>query len=79
MNKRLSSRDLFELRNAIPVNMLIKDALQIPSKISEGYFRFLCPICNAQFYNRGRQQQIQTLTLPGAFGVKEILTPLILS
>ena len=46
MNKRFSSRELFEIRNAIPVDMLIKDTLQIPSKISEGYFRFLCPICS---------------------------------
>jgi len=37
---------LFELRNAIPVDMLIKDGLEIPSKISDGVFRFLCPICN---------------------------------
>ncbi len=47
MKKRFSSQELFELRNAIPVDMLIKDRLQIPSKISEGVFRFLCPICNA--------------------------------
>ncbi len=46
MNKRFSSQELFALRNAIPMEMLIKDALQIPSKISDGYFRFLCPTCN---------------------------------
>ena len=46
MKKRFSSQELFELRNAIPVDMLIKNELQIPSKISEGIFRFLCPICN---------------------------------
>lgn len=46
MKKRFSPRELFELRNAIPVDMLIKDGLQIPSKISDGIFRFLCPICN---------------------------------
>ena len=44
--KKFSSQELFELRNAIPVDMLIKDELQIPSKISEGVFRFLCPFCN---------------------------------
>ncbi len=44
--KKFSSKELFELRNAIPVDMLIKDELHIPSKISEGSFRFLCPICN---------------------------------
>ncbi|MEA2103266.1 MAG: hypothetical protein U9P79_01305 [Candidatus Cloacimonadota bacterium] len=46
MTKRFSSHELFELRNTIPVEMLIKDVLHMPSKISEGYFRFLCPICN---------------------------------
>jgi hypothetical protein len=42
----VSSRELFELRNNIPMEMLIKDRLQLPSKISEGVFRFLCPVCN---------------------------------
>ena len=46
MKKRFSSHELFELRNAIPVRWLIRDELQIPSKISEGVFRFLCPICH---------------------------------
>jgi hypothetical protein len=26
--------------------MLIRDKLDMPSKFSEGYFRFLCPVCN---------------------------------
>ena len=46
MKNRFSSQELFELRNNIPVDMLIKDHLQIPSKIRDGYFRFLCPLCN---------------------------------
>ena len=46
MQKRFSPRELFEIRNFIPVEMLIRDELKIPSKISEGVFRFLCPICN---------------------------------
>lgn len=46
MQKKISSQELFELRNFIPVEMLIRDQLEIPSKISEGIFRFLCPICN---------------------------------
>jgi len=28
------------------VDMLIRDQLQIPSKIRDGFFRFLCPMCN---------------------------------
>jgi len=44
--KRFLSRELFEVRNNIPIAMLIKDELQVPSKIRDGVFRFLCPICN---------------------------------
>ncbi len=46
MKKKFSSRELFKLRNNIPVDMLIRDHLQIPSKIRDGFFRFLCPLCN---------------------------------
>ncbi len=46
MKKRFSSQELFELRNNIKINYLIGDILQIPSKFSEGYFRFLCPLCS---------------------------------
>lgn len=43
---RFSAQQLFELRNNIPVDMLIRDQLQVPSKIRDGVFRFLCPKCN---------------------------------
>jgi len=46
MKNRFSSRELFELRNNIPLDMLIRDQLQVPSKIRDGVFRFLCPVCN---------------------------------
>jgi len=46
MKQRFTADELFMLRNLIPINMLIEKRLKIPSKISEGYFRFLCPICN---------------------------------
>lgn len=46
MNNRFSSGELFELRNNIPVDSLIRDHLQVPSKIRDGVFRFLCPLCN---------------------------------
>lgn len=46
MANRFSEKLLKQLRNDIPVNILIKDLLDVPSKISEGYFRFLCPICH---------------------------------
>ena len=44
--KRFTPHELFELRNSIPVDTLIAEVLRIPSKISEGTFRFLCPVCN---------------------------------
>ncbi len=46
MKNRFSSQELFEVRNYIPVDMVIRDQLQIPSKIRDGFFRFLCPMCN---------------------------------
>jgi DNA primase len=44
--RRFSNQELYTLRNKIPIEMLIKSSLYIPSKIIEGYFRFLCPLCN---------------------------------
>ena len=44
--KRFSSEELYGLRNDIPIDRVIKDALDIPWRDSEGCFRFLCPVCN---------------------------------
>lgn len=46
MGKHFSSQELYKLRNSIPMDVLIEKELVIPSKISEGIFRFLCPLCN---------------------------------
>lgn len=46
MNRRLTGDELFKLRNFIPIDRLIEDNLNIPSKQSEGFLRFLCPLCN---------------------------------
>lgn len=47
MAKRyFSSRQLYVLRNDIDVRMLIEKTLRIPCRVTEGCFRFLCPICN---------------------------------
>lgn len=43
--KRFTQNELFELRNHIPISTLIEERLKIPAKISEGHFRFLCPLC----------------------------------
>jgi len=45
MVNRLSKELLIKLRNEIPIEELITHMLNVPWKHSEGYFRFLCPIC----------------------------------
>lgn len=44
--RRFSSKQLHSLRNDIPIDSVIKNALHIPWRISQGCFRFLCPLCN---------------------------------
>lgn len=46
MNRRFSPQELFALRNFIPIDTLIEKKLMIPSKFSEGFFRFRCPLCS---------------------------------
>ena len=46
MCKKHSEEKLRKLRNNIPISVLISRLLNVPSKISEGYFRFLCPKCS---------------------------------
>jgi DNA primase len=46
MTKRYSKELLTRLRNEIPIALLISDLLKLPNKVSEGYFRFLCPMCS---------------------------------
>lgn len=44
--KRFSAHLLRALRNRIPIADLIGNDLDLPSKESEGYLRFLCPVCS---------------------------------
>ncbi len=46
MTERFPPEMLRKLRNEIPINLLINEFLKLPTKLSEGYFRFLCPICS---------------------------------
>ncbi len=39
-----TDQELYRLRNNIPVDKVI-EKLGIPSRISEGYVRFCCPVC----------------------------------
>ena len=45
MNQGISKELLRQLRNDIPIEGLICRFLDIERKYSEGYLRFLCPIC----------------------------------
>jgi hypothetical protein len=44
-NRYFSSNQLYVLRNEISVQMLIEKTLRIPCRVTEGCFRFLCPLC----------------------------------
>lgn len=46
MTKRYSYKTLRTLRNNIPIAILIADILELPCKTVDGYFRFLCPLCD---------------------------------
>jgi hypothetical protein len=45
-NRCFSSSQLYALRNEINVQMLIEKTLRIPSRVTQGCFRFRCPLCN---------------------------------
>jgi len=44
MGDRFSSKELYGLRNFIPINTLI-ERLKIECKASDGFLRFQCPLC----------------------------------
>jgi DNA primase len=46
MNGKYSANYLRRIRNEISIARVIEDALEIPTKTSEGYLRFLCPVCS---------------------------------
>jgi len=45
MSQNVTKQELGHLRNKIDISAVIKH-LKIPSKIREGYVRFLCPLCS---------------------------------
>ncbi len=46
MRRRYTPQMLRGLRNDVDIDRLIADVLDWPSKMSEGQFRFLCPVCS---------------------------------
>ncbi len=46
MAKKVSAELLRKIRNDISIETLIRNELKIPCKKLDGFFRFLCPICN---------------------------------
>ena len=45
MSTRFPQEMLRRLRNEIPITLVIAEFLKLPTKVSEGYLRFLCPLC----------------------------------
>ena len=45
MEKRFSTKLLYQIRNEVPLASLLRETLQHPCKKSEGCDRFLCPRC----------------------------------
>ena len=43
--KRFTNEELYELRSSLRIERVI-ESLKIPSKVSEGFLRFLCPSCH---------------------------------
>jgi DNA primase len=56
MTDRISSSFLRSLRNDIPIEKLIVEGLKIPNKRSEGFLRFLCPVCGQ--FNTATKKEI---------------------
>ena len=46
MSKRFNKAELYELRNFIPIEILIENELMIPSKRTTSGFKFQCVVCN---------------------------------
>lgn len=46
MDDRYPPDLLRRLRNKVPMRLLIDQILNLPCKMSEGYFRFQCPKCH---------------------------------
>ena len=46
MPKRYAKQTLWKIRNNIPIAILIADILELPHKTHDGYFRFICPLCD---------------------------------
>jgi len=45
MRKSFTNQQLWELRNLIPIRMLIEEQLHVPNRMTGNVFRFQCPVC----------------------------------
>ncbi|MBU0995093.1 MAG: hypothetical protein KJ737_21575 [Proteobacteria bacterium] len=45
MTRLFSAQELYNVRNEIPISALIETVLNMPTRMTEGVFRFLCPVC----------------------------------
>jgi hypothetical protein len=48
MSRRFTDRQLYQVRNHIPIRHVIETLLAIPSETVGGIFRFRCPLCAGQ-------------------------------
>jgi hypothetical protein len=48
MSRRFSDRQLYQVRNQIPIRHVIETLLAIESETVEGVFRFRCPLCSGR-------------------------------
>ena len=45
MTRLFSAQELYNVRNHIPISALIENVLNMPTRTTEGVFRFICPVC----------------------------------
>ncbi len=48
MSRRFTDRQLYQVRNHIPIRYVIETLLAIESETVEGVFRFRCPLCSGR-------------------------------
>ena len=48
MSRRFSDRQLYQVRNHIPIRHVIETLLAIESETLQGVFRFRCPLCSGR-------------------------------
>jgi len=69
--KRFNTEEISKIRNDVLVRDVIERLLNLPHKIVEGIYRFLCPVCNE--FNTGLNPNTN---LCRCFGCKKNYNPI---